>query len=273
MKNLRAATGYSRNGLPYNRLGSGPRTLVVFQGGVFENKPATGLLSQILVNPYNFLGKDFTVYVVLRRPGLPQGYSLKDMADDYAVMVRDELGAPVDVIGMSTGGSIAQHFAADHPELVRRLVLHSSAYTLSKPARDLELRVASLASRRLWRAAYKAQLDPMFTLGGITRYLARPVWPIVIYVTAMLDSPEDPSDLVVTIEAEDKHNFKERLGQITAPTLVAAGDQDGFYSEALFCETAEGLPDARLIFYKGQGHPVYGRRFQRDVLQFLKEIG
>ena len=53
--------------------------------------------------------------MVLRRPGMPQGYSLRDMAADAATTIRQEFVGPVDVIGVSTGGSIAQHLAADHP--------------------------------------------------------------------------------------------------------------------------------------------------------------
>lgn len=52
----------------------------------------------------------------------------------------------------------------------------------------------------------------------------------------------------MTIEAEDKHDFKDRLAEITVPTLVIAGDQDPFYSETLFHETAEGIPNARFIW-------------------------
>jgi len=55
------------------------------------------------------------VYVVLRKPGLPLGYGLKEMADDYATTIRDEFGEPVDVIGVSTGGSIVQHFCRRPP--------------------------------------------------------------------------------------------------------------------------------------------------------------
>jgi pimeloyl-ACP methyl ester carboxylesterase len=75
----------------------------------------------------------------------------------------------------------------------------------------------------------------------------------------------------VTIEAEDKFNFKDRLAEIEAPTLVAAGDKDPFYTEALFRETAEGIPNARLVLYKGKGHPAGGAQFHRDVLAFLRE--
>jgi pimeloyl-ACP methyl ester carboxylesterase len=271
VKKSEARVGYFHNGLPYNRVGDGPRTLVVFQGGTFENKPSSGLMAQILVNPYKFLEKDFTIYVVTRRPGLPGGYSLKNMADDYATMIRDEFGGPVDVLGVSTGGSIVQHFAADHPDLVRKLIIHSSAYTLSAWAKSLQLRVAALARQRQWRAAYAAELSPTLTYGGAMRYIARPVWWLGILFAGMFAAPADPSDLVVTIEAEDKHDFKDRLGQITAPTLVIAGDQDPFYSEALFRETAEGIPNARLILYKGMGHPAHGEQFRRDVLLFLKD--
>jgi pimeloyl-ACP methyl ester carboxylesterase len=97
---------------------------------------------------YNFLEGDYTVYSVLRKRGMPRGYSLKDMADDYAVMIRAEFGGPVDVLGISTGGSIVQHFAADHPDLVRRLVIHSAAYTLSDSAKQLQLKLGEYAAQR-----------------------------------------------------------------------------------------------------------------------------
>ena len=135
------SAGYFRSGLPFNRSGRAASPLVIFQGLMFENKPQAWMTFG-----YGFLDKEYTLYAVLRKPGLPQGYTMKDMANDYAVMIREEFGGPVDVLGVSTGGSIAQHFAADHPELVRRLVIHSSAYTLSEPARQLQLEVSPTGS-------------------------------------------------------------------------------------------------------------------------------
>jgi len=44
---------------------------------------------------------------------------------------------------------------------------------------------------------------------------------------------------------------------------------DPFYTEALFRETAAGIPGARLVLYPGMGHPPHGRRSARDVLAFL----
>lgn len=133
MAHSTAKSGYFHSGLPYNRMGQGAHPLVIFPGLTFENKPQFGMLFM-----YKFLESDYTLYSVLRKPGMPQGYTLGDMADDYAVMVREEFGGPVDVLGISTGGSIALHFAADHPDLVHRVVIHSSAHTLNQTAKQLQ---------------------------------------------------------------------------------------------------------------------------------------
>jgi pimeloyl-ACP methyl ester carboxylesterase len=263
VKKSKESAGYFRNSLPYNRMGNGSRNLVIFQGTVFENKPLPPLVNWIYNSFYKPLEEEYTLYSVLRKPNMPKGYSMKDMADDYATMIQDEFGEPVDIIGLSTGGSIAQHFATDHPDLIRKLIIHSSAYTLSDSAKKVQMNVASLARQRQWMAAYIAQLSP----GSRSKLV---VW-IGSLMAVMFGVPDDPSDLVVATEAEDKHNFKERLGQITAPTLVVAGDNDPFYPEALFRETAEGIPNARLILYKGMGHPAHGKQFAQDVLMFLKE--
>lgn len=257
-----ANAGYFRSGLPYNRFGHGPRPLVIFQGLMFENKPQSGLMTQM----YNFLREDYTAYSVLRKPGLPHGYSLADMANDYAVMIREEFGGPVDVLGVSTGGSIVQHFAADHPDLVRRLVIHSSAHTLNAAAKAAQMEVGRLASQRKWREAWAILLGFMLLPGPLARPQA---WLAALILS--LAPPTDPADLIITIEAEDRFSFKERLAQIAAPTLVVAGERDPFYSVALFQETAAGIPNARLILYGGMGHPAAGKQFERDVCAFLRE--
>ena len=271
MTQSKAAAGYFHSGLPYNRIGHGPRDLVVFQGLLFENKPLPGLMVRFFSGTYKFLEQSYTTYIVTRKPGLPDGYSMQDMSDDYATMIKEEFGGPVDVIGVSTGGSIALHFAADHPDLVRRLVIHSSAHTLNDAAKSMQMRVGHLARQRRWRAAYAAMAGFVLPRDGVKRYIAKPVAWLGSLLGAMFGAPKDPSDLVVTIEAEDKHNFKDRLAQITAPTLVVAGDQDPFYTATLFRETAEGIPNARLILYEGMGHPASGKQFSQDVLAFLKE--
>lgn len=82
----------------------------------------------------------------------------------------------------------------------------------------------------------------------------------------------DPSDMIATIRAEDAFDVGERLGEITAPTLVVVGGRDTFYPTELFRETATGIPNAHLVLYENRGHggTFADRRFGRDVVAFLK---
>jgi pimeloyl-ACP methyl ester carboxylesterase len=266
MSSGRANTGYFRNGCPYSRMGRGPEPFVIFQGLEFENKPPSRLVAWGVLGGYKFLGEAYTVYAVGRKANLPDGYTLADMASDYAAMVREEFGQPVDVMGVSTGGSIALHFAADHPDLLRRLIIHSSAHTLSPSAKGLQIRVARLAELGRWREAYATLFEPMLPAHALGLALA---W--IGSSLMALGAPRDASDLVVTVEAEDVHAFKDRLSEITAPTLVVAGSDDPFYTEALFRETAAGIPNARLVLYAGKGHVPTGKQFEQDVRAFLSE--
>jgi pimeloyl-ACP methyl ester carboxylesterase len=265
MKNRKQRSGYFECGIPYIQFGKGSLPLVLFQGLLFKNKPQSGMTFG-----YDFLGERFTVFSLLRKPGLPSGYTLKDMARDYAELIRTEFDCPVDILGVSTGGSIAQHFAADYPHLVRSLVLHSSAHMLAEKARLAQLEVGHLAQQWRGRAAAEYLIAFMLPSEGIWRYIAVPM----ARLSAPLIAPggsNDLSNLVVTVAAEDKHFFQDRLAEIRAPTLVIAGMEDPFYSPDLFCETAAGIPNARLMLFEKMRHPAVGRAFNREVLRFLTE--
>ena len=112
MVDSKVTSGYFSNGLPYNQFGHGSQNLIIFQGLLFENKPLTGKQIRFFLKSYKFLEEEYTIYIVTRKQGLPKGYSMQNMADDYAVMIKEEFHKPVDILGVSTGGSIAMHFAA-----------------------------------------------------------------------------------------------------------------------------------------------------------------
>jgi len=210
------------------------------------------------------LADDYRIYVVSRRPGLPPGYSLKDMSDDYAVMIKDKLGGAVDIIGVSTGGAIAQHFAIDHPDLVRRLVLAMTGFRLTEQGKELQMKVAELARKRK-RAAASALLGTAIIRKGIGKYLFK--W--LMWLLGPFSIPADPSDGIVEIEAEDRHDLGDRLDRIKADTLVIGGEEDFFYP---ICETAGKIPDARLVLYPDLGHNAMfarSRQFGEEIRAFL----
>jgi pimeloyl-ACP methyl ester carboxylesterase len=66
--------------------------------------------------------------------------------------------------------------------------------------------------------------------------------------------PADPTDVLVTLDAEDAFDVEADLPRVTAPTLVIGGGNDHFYTHELFQGTAAGVQDGRVHIFPGWGH-------------------
>jgi pimeloyl-ACP methyl ester carboxylesterase len=251
--------------MDYLRLGSGP-PLVMSPGlGASHANPPAGLARRIALSSALPFAEHFTVYLLNRRTGLPAGASLSDIAADYAHVMEHELGGPVSVHGTSTGGSVALQLAVDHPRLVRRLVLASAACRLSPWGRRAQAELARLTRagdvRRAWAPVIEASVPP------VLRRLSHPLaWVVGPRMTA-----DDPSDMLVTLDAEDVFDAEPHLGRVEAPTLVIGGGADPLYSEDLFRRTAAGIRQGHAVVLRGKGH-VYAsgsRTSSRLGLGFL----
>jgi pimeloyl-ACP methyl ester carboxylesterase len=147
--------GLLAGGLPYLAVGDGP-PLVIFPGFTANHANPSGAERQFHLRPLMPLARHFTLYWVSRKPALPPGSTITDLAGHYAHALAKEFTEPVAIIGISTGGSIAQQFAIDHPKLVRRLVLIATACQLGPAGRRMQRDLArfTLAGRprRAWAA-------------------------------------------------------------------------------------------------------------------------
>lgn len=252
-------------GMPFLAVGSGPP--LVFLPGITPNhEPPTGADRRFQVRQLLPFAATRRVWWVNRRPGLDPAATMADIATDYANAMLRRFDEPVDVIGQSTGGSVALQLAADHPAVVKRLVIVSAAHRLGEQGRDTEMSVADDVLDGRPRAAY-AELMRM--LGGgprSSRMLAALGWLLGRNYFAHVSA-----DLMTTIRAEDGFDLLTRLGDIVAPTLVVGGERDAFYSPELFRQTAAAIPRGRLALYPGRGHlsTTVDPRFLTDVLTFL----
>ena len=95
-----------------------------------------------------------------------------------------------------------------------------------------------------------------------------------VFGRLVIKVPSDPQDFLTTLGADLVHDTTERLGEISAPSLIIGGSEDPFYSEDAIRETAEKIPDATLRLYDGVGHGVpkeRKRRYEQDALAFLED--
>ena len=256
------------DGLPYVRVGTGSRCLVVFPGledTMFSGRYPPGSGCVLRWYFVHLLG-DYTVYLVSRQRGLPEGYSIADMADDYAAALAAELG-PADVLGLSMGGMIAQELAVRRPELVERLALTNTGYRIA----DVEAveRFLAYARDRDWAAIRAKLAAAMFADWRAVSYP-----PVLLTVGRFLQPrPADPRDVRVSLTAIRDFDAGDRLDGIESPALVFGGTADPYFPEPILRETAGGIPDATLDLVAGGKHAAFHehkRRFDDALDAFLR---
>ena len=227
------------------------------------------MLKQFLKTSKLFID-NYTYYLVGRKPNLPENYLFDKMAEDYAAMIRREFDGPVTLMGTSTGGQIAQYLAANHPELVKKLIIISAAYRLSEIGVELERKSGDYFEQGKYGKSLAALLDFIWTskiLKSIAKFFTRP------FAKKIMGDIKYPNDFLIEIQADREMNFKDRLSEIQAPTLVLSGEKDIGYTAEDVRTTAEGIPNAKLILYKGYGHNLAmsnRKQVVKDILEFLK---
>jgi pimeloyl-ACP methyl ester carboxylesterase len=251
------------HGMPCLVFGSGP-PLVFLRGFSTTHTNPTGLQRSAEIRLLRRLAARFRIYAVGRAPGLAHGTTMADIASQHADAVLVRFREPVDLLGVSSGGSIALQLAANHPAVVRRLVVAAGGCRLGEAARVAQERYVTATAEGRRGAHHLAPFKVTSTLG---RWLTIPL----MWLFDPLLRPADPSDMVAFAHAEDAFDLCDRLGDITAPTLVIAGERDLVYPAAIVAATAAGVQHGRLVGYPGTSHSgtLTHRRFAPDVASFL----
>jgi pimeloyl-ACP methyl ester carboxylesterase len=107
-------------------------------------------------------------------------------------------------------------------------VVVCAAYRLEPRGRDLQAELARLIRAGVPREAWASVMTAM-----LPRPLRDPVH-LLSRLAASPMIPADPTDLLVTLDAEDAFNVEAELPRVTAPTLVIAGGKDHFHTQELF---------------------------------------
>jgi pimeloyl-ACP methyl ester carboxylesterase len=255
--------GLLTGGLPFVRLGNGPRSLVVFPGLADAAWDVTRR-ARILASHYQRFSNEFTVHVISRKRGLPRGYTTRDMAADYASAFEKDIG-PAAVMGISLGGYIAQTFAADYPKYVERLVIACAANRVSDKGREIPERWLALARENRWREFY-------WDIAKVTaEEFQQTFYQYVIPLLRL--RPTEAKDFLVSLESCLTHDSTELLERIQAPTLVIGGSTDIYFPPAFLRDMTQHIHNATLRFIEGSGHGAYELRkdeFEDAVLEFLR---
>lgn len=175
-------------------------------------------------------------------------YSMADLADDAARLLRELDTGPVVWVGLSMGGMVGQELALRHPALVRALVLANTTSGYPEAAQAVwEQRIATVREQGI-EAIADAVMGRYFhdgfrahKPGTVARFRRRVVSTDVV-------------GYVGCCNAVGKVDTGSRLGSITVPTLVIAGELDQGTPVAMAQALADGIPEARLMVLQEASH-------------------
>jgi pimeloyl-ACP methyl ester carboxylesterase len=172
-------------------------------------------------------------------------YSIADMAAD-AFAVLDAAGAPsAHVYGASMGGLIAQEMALTRPERVRSLVLACTGCPSDETA----------PSKR--PTSWQYRIPTRLLTGVVRRTMYGPDVPKRLVdedLRILVGTKTSAAALTEQARAIADYRSLDRVGAISAPTLVLHGTRDSVVDYERGVELAHAIPGARLHTLVDAGH-------------------
>lgn len=174
--------------------------------------------------------------------------------------------SPVDVVGVSLGGLVAQDLASRHPHRVRRLVLVDTVATYPAPMRTMWRERATLARSQ--------GLDPLVDAMETTWFsdAFRAERPEVVATAREVFAATDPEGYARCCEALADADLRAGTERLTVPTLAVCGAEDAapFLDAARWF--AQVIPGAELHWIADVRHAAVLERpeeFATVVREFL----
>ena len=234
----------------YAAFGSGSRTMAVLPG-LSDGLATVNGKAWILSLPYRKYLRDYTVYLFSRKNVMPEGYTIRDMANDQ-VLAMKQLGLDqVSLLGVSQGGMIAQCIAADHPGMVKKLVLAVTAPYANDTVRENVSNWIGMAERGDHTALMTDTAEKMYS----EQYLRknRRAFPLL----ARFTKPASYDRFLRNARAILEFDLRGELEKISCPTLILAGSDDQTVGNEAAYELNRAIAGSELFVYDGLGHGAF----------------
>ncbi len=251
--------------MDYLVFGKGKKPFIMIPGLGDGLKTAKGMAIPFAIM-YKIFAKDYRVYVFSAKNKLHPGYTTKDMAADLK-QAMDMLGiAKADILGVSQGGMIAQHFTINYPEIVGKLVLAVTSARSNSYIKEIIPAWIDMAKRDAFCDLMADNMVKTYT----EEYVHKNKW--ALGMVGKFGRPKSYERFLVMAEACLSHDCYNLLHTIQAPTLVIGGEKDIVVGADASREIAGRIPGAQLKMYSDYGHALYeeAKDFNAVVLEFLR---
>jgi pimeloyl-ACP methyl ester carboxylesterase len=203
--------------------------------------------------------------------------TIEQMARDAIAFVEAMSFERIDLLGFSIGSFVAQEIALIRPDLLRRVVLASSAPQGAAGMHGWAPEVIGAVGRP--EANPQGYVDVFFAHSATSRETRQQAAARIFGRTSERDEPTTWQTRQAQYDAVcawgiPNHSLLERVAAIDLPVFVANGDSDPMILPRYSYLLAGLLPNARLTIYPDSAHGFlfqHYSRFAADVNAFLAE--
>ena len=207
-----------------------------------------------------------------RSPDIPEGFTVDDMADDAAAVLRAYAKSPAHVAGFSGGGMTAQALAIRHPDLVKSLVLNGTFPRIDPYGRRM-IDGWLLLARHAESPEHFFELFSYFILTQRAHQIGfADEWIREAATFPYQQSYETVRRYADALYASD---LRADLHRIKAPTLVIHGGADITNPVDNGREIASAIPNSEFVLLEGEAHQPFQEvpeRWNAIVRDFLSRV-
>jgi len=156
--------------------------------------------------------------------------------DAYAAVVADQLQEPVNLVGMSLGGLVAQELGATRPDLVASVMLVDTVAVYPEPMRQMWRDRADVARTKGLGSLVESMVEMWFSAE-----LAARADPRVEQARSTFAST-DPEGYARTCDVLAGVDLRDQVASLAVPAVVVCGQDDAppFRDAASWLATATG---------------------------------
>lgn len=244
----------------YTQAGAGPPCLVLHGGLGFDHTYMKSTLAP-LETALRLVYYDQRGNGRSERPPL-ETITIPQLAED-AEALREHLGFErVAVIGHSYGGFVALEYATRFPDRLSHLIALDTSPGVFEPTED---ELAQRSDPSWITPEVQRGLDVFAGPAPVSNEEFEAVLPVLVPAYLRSTSPDvltgllgssilEVSTMVRGFEVLAGWSVADKLGRITAPTLVLCGRHDLFTTPECSKRLSTAIPEAELVWFEQSGH-------------------
>lgn len=241
---------------------------LVFLNGLTQSTLAWFFCLPFFKENYKIVLMDFIFQGQSDKTGEPRTFD--QHAEDVIAVLDHEKISKVNLIGLSYGSLVAQHFAVNHPQRLNKLVLLATFAHKTPIFNAIEL--------SWWRAletgGYSLMFDTMMPFVLSDDYFNQPIIPIELLKKSREDLNTNAEAIFKLMHStKERDDYRGELKHIKSPTLIMQGEKDTLLPVYLAQEVHKNISGSTFEIIKGAGHTLNLEKVSEVCTHILAFLG